>query len=178
MIPILPSFPHKIHYVLYCDTGPIRDRDENNIYVNADIDFGESGGPLYFEDANDNYIAYGIVSEAATNAQPCPSRKFECLTAEKVYNMLSQLGVKVDFRVKASYMIYLHMDGTGLSNDPRNQESDQVYAGYINNNQDCSSLKMFPISQSASSASRLAASSYPIWNTEECIPANGWIRYH
>ena len=127
----------------YCDEGSLDRTDDHNVFAQVDIDFGQSGGPLY-ETTGNNYIAYGIVS---LQSQGCPDgREFERLTAEKLYKMFSNMGgIDMDFRIKSSHNVYLHMDGAGLNS--ANRIGGNVFAGPINVND---RVKIFNVYQSSS----------------------------
>ena len=128
----------------YCDQGSLDRADDYNIFARVDIDFGQSGSPLY-EQTGNNYIAYGIVS---LPSQVCPDgREFDHITAEKLYHMFSHMGViQGSFRVKSSQNVYLHMNGAVLNT--ANRVGGDVYAGQMNNIDD--TFKIFPVYQSSS----------------------------
>ena len=128
----------------YCDEGRLTQLSDDVILANVDIDFGEGGGPLY-DATGDNFVAYGIIS---TCADSCPGGKnFQRLTAEALYDMFSHMGgIKMNYKLKCTPTVYLHMDGTGLS--VSHKTGGSVYAGFANNIDD--KFKIFPIKQSSS----------------------------
>ena len=128
----------------YCGSGDLDRTDENNIYARVDTDFGQSGGPLY-TDIGNNYVAYGIVSLPSPG---CPAgRKYNRLTAEKLYNMFSHMGgLHMRHRIRSSETVYLHMDGAGLNAASR--VGGKVYAGYLSNVDDM--FMIFPVQQTSS----------------------------
>ena len=128
----------------YCSEGNLDRIDENRVYARVDMDFGQSGGPLYVDTGN-NYVAYGIVSLPSPG---CPAGKeYHRLTAEKLYNMFSHMGgLQMRHRIRSSETVYLHMDGVGLNS--ANRVGGSVYAGYLSNVDDA--FMIFPIQQSSS----------------------------
>lgn len=127
----------------YCDEGSLDRADDNNVFARVDIDFGQSGGPLYDTTGN-NYIAYGIVS---LPSRGCPDgREFERITAEKLYKMFSHIGgITMDYRIKKSNNGYLHIDGAALNSV--NRVGGNVFAGPTGAND---RLKIFNVYQSSS----------------------------
>ena len=127
---------------MYCDTGNLERVTDFDIFADVDIDFGHSGGPLYETTGND-YVAYGIVSQPG-----CPGgRQYERITAERLYKMFSHMGdINMDFRMRGSHNVYLHIDGTGLSS--ARLTGGDVYAAFQDNVHD--RLKIFNVYQSSS----------------------------
>ena len=66
---VLPVSPPAVRK-LYCDDGNLVNVTDHKLPADIDIDFGESGGPLYDSTGN-NYVAYGIVSLPADEGN-CP----------------------------------------------------------------------------------------------------------
>ena len=132
----------------YCDQGSLINANDYKIFADVDIDFGQSGSPLY-EITGNNYVAYGFVSLPAVTipALNCPGgRRYERITAEKLYDMFSHMGgIDMDFRIKSSHNVYLHMDGAGLN--AANRVGGNVFAGPSNADDQ---LKIFPVYQSSS----------------------------
>ena len=125
----------------YCDEGKLTKLHDDAILANIDIDFGEGGGPLY----DDDYVVYGIISNIADD---CPTgTNYRRLTAEALYDMFSHMGgIEMNYKLKGTPTVYLHMDGTGLSASRKTGGS--VYAGFANDVDD--TFKIFPIKQSSS----------------------------
>ena len=148
------SYHHHLHVNhhtpvqnLYCSRGDLDRIDENIIYAKAEITSSQGGGPLY-DASGTNYVVYGIVSLPSPGC--LTSQIFNRLTAEKLYNIFSHLGgFRMAYRIRSleSPSVYLHMDGAGL--DAANRIGGDVYAGYLNNNDD-SRFMIFPVQQTSS----------------------------
>lgn len=128
----------------YCNKGKLTRLYYETIQANVDMDFGEGGGPLYDATA-DNYVAYGIISLVTDD---CPGgRNYQRLNAEALHDMFSHMGdIDMNYKLKGTPNVYLHMNGTGLST--LNRIGGSVYAGFANNVDD--TFKIFPIKQSSS----------------------------
>ena len=101
-MPVSPPAVRK----LYCDDGNLVNVTDHKLPADIDIDFGESGGPLYDSTGN-NCIAYGIVSLPADEGN-CPGgRKYQHITAEALYEMFSHMGgVDMTYRLRGSHKVY------------------------------------------------------------------------
>ncbi len=128
----------------YCSSGDLDRADENSIYARVDTDLGQSGGPLYTDFGN-NYVVYGIASLPSPG---CPAgRKYNRLTAEKLYSMFGHMGgLHMRHRIRSSETVYLHMDGAGLN--AANRVGGRVYAGHLSNVDD--TFMIFPVQQTSS----------------------------